>query len=364
MSNSGDSGTLDRPTNRRRFLKGLGTLSIVGLAGCGGDGEETDTPTSTDTPTETMGDTPTEADTATPTEIDTATATETDMATPTDTATPTAAPCTLPGEPAPLLGFDNVSDATLSISPNAETITGSVTNPYLFDVQNIEVTLNPPTGDWEVTGEATKTFDTLAQQSTQDVEWSVSVPSVSGQEFELTADVTYERVCENDTATAEVQKTQAVFVDPYQGQPWQDLAIAPEYYDDLTEDQEAPGELPGEEVTVELDLSDWGDAASFQLRFTDYWTSDGWGPLLYTGSVSADGEELYSFDPPDDDGSLIVDGGGNGDANPEGRFADANGYWVYQFDLEGPLDEPADELIVTLGIANGFDIDGREGLER
>jgi len=378
MSGQDKHGT-DRSINRRWFMKSLGALSVVGLAGCGGDGGDGDTPTDTATATETTEAPPTTTTeaptTTTTTEAPTTTTTAgtpTDTVTPTDTETPTPteAPCTLPGEPAPLLSFDNVSDATLSLSPNAETITGSVTNPYLFGIQNVEVTLNPPTDDWSVS-EATKTFGSLDQQSTQDVEWSVSVPSVAGEEFELTADVTYERVCGDQSTSAEVQKTQAVYVDPYQGQPWQDLTIAPDHYDDLTEDQEAPGELPGNEIDVELDLSDWGDAVNFQLKFADYWTSDGWGALLHQTVVTADGEEIYNVEADtEDELQYIVENQGSqrwseaSDSDGTWRFADASSYWVYQFDLESQLDSPADELLVTLTIANGFDIDGREGLER
>jgi hypothetical protein len=353
--NSNDGSTKPGAANRRRFLKALSALGVTGLAGCGGDGDG-DTPTDTPTDTAEGGNGGMTTDSPTPTDTETATPTDT------ETATPTEEPCSLPGEPAPLLSLDGVSDGTLNLSPNAETVSGVISNPYLFEIQNGEVTLETSGDGWEI-GEVTgNTFDTLESQGSQEVEWSVTVPSVAGEEFDLTATVTYE-ACDGE-ASAEVQTSQTVLVDPYIGTEWQDLAIAPEYYENLEEGQDAPGELLGEEVTVELDLSDWADAVNFQLRFTDYWPSDGWGPLLYTGSVSADGEELYSFDPPDDDSSLIVDGGGNGEANPEGRFADANEYWVYQFDLASQLDEPADELIVTLGIANGFDIDGREGLER
>jgi halocyanin-like protein len=81
--------------SRRRFVKRLGAVALVGsLAGCGGDGDdatatEEPNPTSpapggtTETPTETA----TATDTATPTETPTDTAT-----TPTETATPTATP--------------------------------------------------------------------------------------------------------------------------------------------------------------------------------------------------------------------------------------------------------------------------------
>ncbi len=53
-------------TSRRRVLLGIGSAATIGLAGCGGDGDDTDTATDTeemgDTPTDTeeMGDTPTD----------------------------------------------------------------------------------------------------------------------------------------------------------------------------------------------------------------------------------------------------------------------------------------------------------------
>jgi len=273
----------------------------------------------------------------------------------------------LPAEPAPLISFSDVSDGTLNVSPNAETITGTITNPYLFDITNGEVDIEVSGDRWEVTGATGNTFDTLESQSSQDVEWEVSIPSVAGEEFEITADVTYE-ACDGQE-TAEIQSTQAVFVDPYIGTEWQDLVIAPEYYDDLEEDQDAPGSLPSEEVDVELDLSDWADAMDFQLRFADYWTSDGWGALLQTATVIADGETIYEVEADtEDELQYIVEDNGsqrwsNAVEDAEGdnwRFADANSYWVYQFDVP----EGTSELLVNLEVANGFDVDGREGLER
>jgi hypothetical protein len=261
---AGDKHDSSEPRkNRRRFLKALGVVGITGLAGCGGDGDgATDTPTDTDgdmgTPTDTMGDT------ATPTDTETETATE--------TATATEEAPSLPGDPAPLVSFNGVSDGTLNISPNATTISGVITNPYLFDIANGEVTLTPPSDAWEISSATGNTFDTLESQSSQDVEWEVSIPAVAGEEFDLTASVSYETSGGEDST--DLETTQPVFVDPYIGTDFQELAIAPEYYDDLTADQEAPGELPGEEVEVELDLSDWADAVDFQLQFSDYWTSD------------------------------------------------------------------------------------------
>jgi hypothetical protein len=77
-----------KTTHRRTVLKGLGALSVVGLAGCGGDGGATDTPTDTDggsTPTETTSEpTTTGPDTTAP-----------------GTTTTTTAPDVPPGEQPP-----------------------------------------------------------------------------------------------------------------------------------------------------------------------------------------------------------------------------------------------------------------------
>jgi len=82
----------DETTNRRRFLVGLGSLGVVGLAGCTGDGgDDPGNGPATDTPT----DTDAGADTDAPTE----TATPPDTATPTPTPTATPEPMDLPGLP-------------------------------------------------------------------------------------------------------------------------------------------------------------------------------------------------------------------------------------------------------------------------
>lgn len=342
-----NESTKTESANRRRLLNALGALGVTVLAGCGGDSGDTTTEGKngnngngnggmTDTPTNTQTETP----------------------------TPTEEPCSLPPDPAPLIRFNGVSDGTLNISPRAETISGVITNPYLFAIGNGEVFLEAPSDEWGISNPSGNTFDTLESQSSQNVEWDVSVPAVSDEEFELIASITYE-ACDGG-ATAEVERTQSVFVDPYIGVEWQDLAIAPEYYDYLQEDQVAPGTLPSDRVRVVLDLSDWADAQDFQLKFADYWPSDGFGALLERTVIEADGEVIYDVlaDTEDELQYIVEDQGSSrwsevGESG-EWRFADGNSFWVYQFDVPWGTSE----LVVKLIIANGFDIDGRKGIER
>jgi hypothetical protein len=177
-SNTGD----DRGTaaNRRRFLKGLGALSIVGLAGCGGDDGDTETPTD-GTPTDTDAD-----DTATDTGAgDTPTDTEADD-TPTDTATATEGP-SLGENPAQLLTLDGSPQAAPG---STVSVTGTVENPYLFTLRNGEITMDVPDG-WEVTPVEGTSFDSLEQLSEQPAEWELTVPESASGTYDLTVSVTY-----------------------------------------------------------------------------------------------------------------------------------------------------------------------------
>jgi hypothetical protein len=136
------------------------------------------------------------------------------------------------------------------------------------------------------------------------------------------------------------------------GADFQEVAIAPEYYDDLEAGQDAPGSLPGEVVTVELNLTEYVGTGAVQLKFEDYWPSDGWGPLLHRTTVEADGAVVHSFEAGTDeerDNYLAENGGSDGETYPW-RFADAEQYWIYEFTVP----EDADSLTVTLEIANGF----------
>ena len=193
-------------TGRRRLLKAIGGLGVVGLAGCGGDGDGEDT-TEPDTTT-TEGTTPTETDTAT----STATATGTPTATP--TATPP--PQTIPEPASELLAFD--SESTQTTAGATVTLTGTLTNTYLFDVRDVEVSLAGPSDDWGIEATGDTRFDTIGSQSTEDVGWEVTVPD--GAEGDQTLTATVEYATEDDSATAEVSTSVFIVGDeiPQEGQ--------------------------------------------------------------------------------------------------------------------------------------------------
>jgi hypothetical protein len=203
-------------------------LGVLALAGCltrqePSTGNPTDTPaggTPTDTPTatDTARGAPTTSDpiptepveTATPTDTRTEpdpTDTRTQEPTPTEESTETKTPTperSLGNDPAGLLLLDEVSDGTLYVAPSTTTITGSITNPYLFPVQDGTVKLDAPEG-WEPSATYGATFDTLESQDTQDVAWDVDIPDSADGEYELTATVTYGTT--TDSVTVEVTHT-------------------------------------------------------------------------------------------------------------------------------------------------------------
>ena len=185
--------------DRRRFLKAIGALGVVGLAGCGGDGDGDDTDTLTDTDPggdgngdgngNGNGDTPTEEPTETPTP------TETDTPTPTDTPAED-----IPEDPASLLSFGE--DSRRASSGGTVTIEGQLVNPYLFDLQDVEITLAGPSDDWGIEATGDTSFDTLESQGDASVGWEVTVPESAEGDQTLTATVEYASA--TDEATTEV----------------------------------------------------------------------------------------------------------------------------------------------------------------
>lgn len=173
-----ETGTRDETTNRRGVLTALGALGAAGLAGClGGDGS---TPTASPSESPTEEGTPTDTDPPTPTDTDPA---DTETPTPTATETPT-----LPDDPDPLVAVPGDQ----RVAPGETiTVSGSVQNPYLYDVTDGELALEPPGDDWTVTAVEGTTFDTLPSQESASVAWEVTAPASTEGEFALAVDITY-----------------------------------------------------------------------------------------------------------------------------------------------------------------------------
>jgi hypothetical protein len=204
-------------SNRRRFLKGLGALSVVGLAGCGGDDGE-DTPTGTDTDPETDTDTDPETGTDTGPETGTDTDPETDTdtdsggngggETPTETDTPTETGTPVFSDnPAPLI---SLSDSSQIAPGGTTTVSGTIENPYLFAVTNGEFTLEAPDGEWSVSAVTGTSFGSLDSQGQQTVEWEVTAPESASGTFDLSVTGTYNGP--GGTDTAEVSATLSLVV--------------------------------------------------------------------------------------------------------------------------------------------------------
>jgi len=185
-------------TERRRFLKAIGALGVVGLAGCGGDGDD-ETPTDTEAGGNGNGNG--DGDTPTKTETATATATPTE----TETPTPTESGPTLGDDPAGLLTFDQ---DTLEPSDGSVTLTGTILNSYLHDIQDGSVELAVSDG-WEITDESGTEFNTLGSQASQTAEWVISVPDDASGDYELSATVMYATTA--DEAEVTVDHTVSIF---------------------------------------------------------------------------------------------------------------------------------------------------------
>jgi len=198
-------------TDRRAFLVALSAAGVAGLAGCGGDDGSTATPT--DTPTETTTDTEgtttapdatTDPGTEPPTDT-TSTGTEPPTDTPTET-TPTGTPTEdLGGDPAPLL---SLSGTGITSPDSTVTLDGTLTNPYLFDLHAIELSVTAPEG-WTVSPSDPQTFDSMDAGGTQETSWDVTVPEDAEGEGTVTVDVHYESA--TDSADVTVEQSITVF---------------------------------------------------------------------------------------------------------------------------------------------------------
>jgi hypothetical protein len=341
--------------SRRRVLKAAGGLGVLALAGCLtrqglSAGNPTDTPagtTPTDTPTATgtargapttSDPIPTEpVETATPTDTRTEpdpTDTRTQEPTPTEESTETKTPT--PGErlprddPAVLLSLE-----TEPVTPSTDTISGAITNPYLFPVQNGTVELDAPEG-WDLSATYGATFDTLESQYTQDVAWDVDIPDSADGEYELTATVTYG----TSSDSAEAEATYAVIV----GSPGPAVTVLePPFGVDC-------GGVHTTE-TVEIDGATFSPTASF----TDGLWLDGTNPLPEEGQWWTDVENL-SVDP--------VPSAEMNEADTDITYTDHGGlyrteHWV-DGDLSYTFSLDAGSYEVTLHFAEVvFEADGR-----
>jgi hypothetical protein len=182
------------PTNRRTLLLALGATGVTGLAGCGDDGNGgTDTPTGTDTTTAT--ETTTETDTSTGTDTPTDTPTETESG----TATRTTEEIRFP--PDPLLSF---SGSTVVTPDSTVTLSGTLSNPYLFSVHAIELSVSTPDG-WSVSPRGPRTVDPIDTGGDRNISWELTLPEDAEGQSTVTVDVHYES--ETDTADITVEQT-------------------------------------------------------------------------------------------------------------------------------------------------------------
>jgi hypothetical protein len=332
--------TSDRPTERRRqFLKAVGTLGVAGVAGClGGDDG---TPTDTATPTE-ADETDMEAD-------------ETDTETPTDaeTPTPTEEGPSLPDDPKPLISIPGGG-----IPPGAETLTGVLTNSYLFDIQSGTVELEGPEG-WEFTPSEGTSFDTLESQNTQEATWEVSMPEDAAGEYELTAHVTYAAGEEEADVTATLPITIDIWID----NEFTEVLHFEDIWENGIDDRmaETPagevenGQIPDNWYQYRLDMSAFLPASKLQIHFEDSYTDDGWGPSVWDTSVIADGEEIHYLRSIYGDEEYFYEDNSQIDdffEDHQWRYADgvAGANWTYEFDVPG---DP-DEVIVEITLRNAF----------
>jgi len=84
------------------------------------------------------------------------------------------------------------------------TVTGSVSNPYFFPLQSVDVSLDGPSG-WDIQTASDVSFETLEAAGGRDVSWEVTPPDSAESKTQLTATVSY--ATSTDEATADVTTT-------------------------------------------------------------------------------------------------------------------------------------------------------------
>jgi len=352
--------------NRRRFLKALGALGVVGLAGCGGDGDD-ETPTDTDPGGNGngMGDTDTPTETEAPmTTAEDQPVGDTDTPTETEAPTTTAEDQPLGEDPSPLLQIEGGSLQ----AGESTTLSGTLTNPYLFPVRNVVATMEPPGGGWEVSATGDTEFDTIASQGTEEVGWEVTAPDDADGEFTLAGTVSYETT--SDAASVNVDVPLVIFT------PGEAPQEGLEAYFPLDSDT-AVNQLTGNEATI---VGEPSSGASGVIGSAWEFTADGSAetvtdtvisePLPINGEEATVGAWMYADEVTEEYGRAFhVDEGGepSGDPGPTNGFnIEFSGtdpelapqYWSgggIGVDTGGTVPAPTGEWVFVVMVVEGND---------
>ncbi len=105
-----------------------------------------------------------------------------------DGEVPTRVDQPLSDDPAPLLSFGE--DPIRATAGVPTTVTGEIGNPYLFPVENGQITFEPP-GGWSVTPVSGVRFDVLDSGDTQAIEFELTARDSADGEYLLLANVVY-----------------------------------------------------------------------------------------------------------------------------------------------------------------------------
>jgi len=333
---------------RRDLLRAVAAAGDVDLAGCAGFAS--DPP---DAPPDTDGTPGTDTREST---ADSSTATDTDPPT-TATDAPFATP---PAEPAALLSFDAPEEGSVLVEPCEPTLSGTVVNPYPFEILSGEISLTTPEEVLEVTPIGGTSFDRLATRETRPVEWGVTVLRRPESTFTLTAEVTYRSPGWDDPVSVETDRSATI--DRFLGFEWWDLLNYGDYYDPA---ETPPGELSatdpgGQWGTYEADLSTvarFVKPTGLTLRFADAYPDADQGIAVDWTEIVADGDTVHTIDAgsPDEGAYLADDPGIENESTVEGgetsfRTASGSGSWTYDL----PLPDDVDDLHVRIRMRGTF----------
>jgi len=120
------------------------------------------------------------------------------------------------------------------------------------------------------------------------------------------------------------------------------------------------GFTPRNWYEFEYDVSAFLPAEQIQFQFSDPYTGGGWGPSVWDVQLLADDEEVqYLRATFSDEEPFLFEDTSQADTASEDfqswRFADAQNYWVYEFDVP----EDTDELTAEFTMRNGFLVSAR-----